>query len=87
MHRHEYEFWLRKYDLDGFSAGAWEIKKGAASTEPHCQARGVQARTRAVGPVRATHAVGPLVFTSDSQGESRNHPRLHDLLRRMNLEL
>ena len=30
MHRHEYEFWLRKYDLDGFSAGAWEIKKGAA---------------------------------------------------------
>jgi len=27
MHRHEYEFWLRKFDLDGFSAGAWEIKK------------------------------------------------------------
>jgi hypothetical protein len=34
MHRHEYEFWLRKYDLDGL-AGAWEIKKGAAFTEPH----------------------------------------------------
>ncbi len=35
MHRHEYELWLRNYDLDGFSAGAWEIKKGAAFTEPH----------------------------------------------------
>jgi len=39
MHRHEYEFWLRKYDLDGFSAGAWEIKKGAAFTEPIDKAR------------------------------------------------
>jgi len=35
MHRHEYEFWLRKYDLDGFSAGAWEIKKGAAFTQSY----------------------------------------------------
>jgi len=30
MHCHEYEFWLRKYDLDGFSARAREIKEGAA---------------------------------------------------------
>ncbi len=37
MHRHEYEFWLRKYDLDGFSAGAWEIKR--AASEPIDKAR------------------------------------------------
>ncbi len=28
MHRHEYEFWLRKYDLDGFS-GLGRLKKGS----------------------------------------------------------
>ncbi len=39
MHRHEYEFWLRKYDLDGFSARATGDKVGSGLTSPYVKAR------------------------------------------------
>jgi len=33
MHCHEYAFWLRKYDLDGFSARVREIKRERPPSE------------------------------------------------------
>ena len=48
MHCHEYAFWLRKYDLDGFSARVREIKR----ERPPSEERKTRVETRPL-PFRA----------------------------------